>query len=142
MTCYQTSSKFDNFSRLVHWSPAPTLNPKILSSWPTQLKKEEKNQSFTRRAITRIIFFTDSIRNQHPKFRNRNFGFDKNFRNSYRSFGWAETGECYEVSGENELLCAICRRGWCSVNLLGKNRFINVLVNSTNFVAEFTTFSD
>jgi hypothetical protein len=47
MTCHLTSSKFEIFSlksvgRLVHWSQASTLSPKILGSSPTQLKKDDK----------------------------------------------------------------------------------------------------
>jgi hypothetical protein len=51
MTCHLTSSKFEIFSlksvgRLVHWSQALTLSPKILGSSPTQLKKDDKKSMF------------------------------------------------------------------------------------------------
>jgi hypothetical protein len=83
---------------------------------PTQLKKDENKifkvlpgEKKTESTFSRIQFGIN-IRNfgswiLRVIFRDRNFRFDKNFRNSNRSFSWAETGEFYEVSGENELLC-------------------------------------
>jgi hypothetical protein len=37
-------------------------------------------------------------------------GFAKNIRNHARSYGWAETGEILEVSGEKKLLCILTNK--------------------------------
>jgi hypothetical protein len=104
MTCHLTSSKFVIFSlksvgRLVHWSPASTLSPKILGSNPTQLKKDEKkfyqaskkqNQlfhGFDSESTSEILVMT-KLPKLKPKFR-----LSGN-RRVLRSFG------------ENELLCS------------------------------------
>jgi hypothetical protein len=105
MTWHLTSSKFEIFSlksvgRLVHWSPASTLSLKILGSNPHSSKKTKKNLSSTRRAENRMNFFTDSIRNQHPKLRVMNFA--RNFSGTKKS-GLTKTSETQtEVSVERK----------------------------------------
>jgi hypothetical protein len=83
-----------------------------LGSSLTRLKKEEQNfkvlpdEQNPESTFSRIQI-GNNIRNFGSWiwwviFRDRNFGFDKNYRNLYRSLGWVETGEFSAVSGENE----------------------------------------
>jgi hypothetical protein len=122
------SHKFNNFSlksvdRLVRWSSLLILSPKSPGFKPqTGQKEEQKNQSSTRRLEFRTKFFILLIRNQQPKHQtgilrvilsDRNFGFYFGFykiQNLTRNFGWAETGEIFDISGENECERKITRR--------------------------------
>jgi hypothetical protein len=137
MTCHLTSSKFKIFSlisvfRLVHWSPVSALSPKIVGSSPIQFKKEEQNlKNYTRRAETRINFFTDSIRNQHPKLRVMNFA--RNFQGPKLRI-WQKHPKLipkFRLSGNRRIFRSFGRK-WITVCCRNEKHSTNKLFSCTH----------
>jgi hypothetical protein len=88
---------------------------KVLGSSPKQARKEEQKIKILRgdkKSESNFARIQSGINNQNfgPEicawfWETETSGFAKNMRNHARSFGWAETGEILEVSGEKKLLC-------------------------------------
>jgi hypothetical protein len=128
---------------------------KVLGSSPTQARKEEhktKNLPGDQKSETNFSLIQSG-------YNNRNFGseycawfwvtktsgFTKNIQNPTRSFGWAETGEILEVSGENKTLCMEVSSskilpetsGFSNRNFIFPTRSFVFLDQSCSFCKEF-----